>query len=388
MLRIPEKTTLSLLLTLVVATASASDRTLEPGTAASVGMSDEVIESGFQLFERAVANDALQGGVVLVARQGRVVLHKAFGWSNREASRRMEVSTLFKMASNTKPVVATAVLRLADQGKLELNDNVRQHLPSWDNYRAGYIKIRHLLSHTSGLRIPGVFLEPLLQASDENPDAPSLAAEVARFGRIGADEVPGTTYSYNNPAYQALGHLVATASGESLKEFLQKEIYAPLGMSDSWNHESDAPPERMARIYRRRQGGWKTVWSPGDEADWPFVRGSGGMISTALDYAKFCQMYLNGGVYGGQRILSAPRVAAATQRQTSVEFPGYGLGWVVAADGFGHNGSDGTFGWIDPRNELIVLVFTQCQNGQNPRDQFLRIVVDACDPLPEDQVPK
>lgn len=364
-----------------VLASRAKEPTLRKGSASSVGMSAEVVASGFQLFEEAAKADRLRGGVVLVARRGVVVLHEAFGWRNKEESLPMETSTLFKMASNTKPVVATAVLMLAEQGKLNLDDNVRRHIESWDNYRAGYIKIRHLLSHTSGMRIPGVFIRPLLSASADYPDAPSLRAEVDRFGRIGADEIPGSGYSYNNPAYQALGRLVEVTSESDLQTFLRERIYQPIGMEESWNYELDAPQERMACVYQLQDNKWNVVWKPGDGADWPFVRGSGGMISSTWDYAKFCQMQLNGGVYDGTRILREASVRDATRRHTSADDPGYGLGWVVDDQGgFGHSGSDGTYAWMDPERELIVLVFTQCRNGQNPRSQFQRLMADACEP--------
>jgi CubicO group peptidase (beta-lactamase class C family) len=364
----------------------ADDRTLCVGSADEVGMSSRKLQEAWRLFEAAVEQDELRGAVVLVARRGTIVLHKAIGWRNREESQSMEKDTLFKMASNTKPVVATAILQLVEQGKLALNDNVREHIPSWDNYRAGYIKISHLLSHTGGLRIPVIFLRPLTQRSDKNPDCPSLRAEVDRFGAIGADEVPGSTYSYSNPGYNTLGRLIEIASGMSLEKYLRERIYEPLGMDDSCNYETHAPQERMARVYRRTNGSWNTSWSPGDGPDWPIVRASGGMISSTRDYARFCQMFLNGGIYNGKRILTEVSVANATANHTqaihskSATLPTqfYGLGWAVdAAGGFRHGGSDGTHAWMDPSRGLIVLVFTQSTGGTNPRDQFRQMVQSA-----------
>ncbi len=356
------------------------------GLPQEVAMSSEQLDEAWQLFEEAVQRDELRGAVVLVARRGTIVLHRAVGWRNREESLPMERETLFKMASNTKPVVATAIMQLAEQGKLALDDEVRKYVPAWDNQRSRHIKIRHLLNHTSGLRIPGIFLKPLIPRSDDNPAGPSLRAEVERFGQIGAEEEPGTTYSYNNPGFNTLGHLVEVTSKMPLAEYLRKQIYVPLGMSDSWNYEAHAPQQRMARVYRRREDAWEIAWSPGDGPDWPFVRASGGMISSAKDYAIFCQMYLNGGTYAGRRILSRASVADATanhtrsiQSQQQDRF--YGLGWSVDADGaFGHGGSDGTHAWVDPHRQLIVLTFTQSPGGEIPREAFRQKVVAACDP--------
>ena len=117
---------------------------------------------------------------------------------------------------------------------------------------------------------------------------------------MGAEVLPGTSYSYSNPGYNTLGALVEIASGQSLESYLDERIYTPLGMHDSYNHELPGKLDRMGAVYYRRQAGeWVPGWEPGDEPQVPFVRASGGMISTAWDYAIFCQMFLNGGIYDG-----------------------------------------------------------------------------------------
>jgi CubicO group peptidase (beta-lactamase class C family) len=371
---------------LVAATAGVlpAQAVLQYGTPAEAGMSEEALKAGVSFFAEATARDDLRGAVLLVARNGRVVLHEAVGLRSKEENLPMQKDTLFRMASNTKPVIATAVMILAEAGKLRLDDNVRQHLPSFDNYRAGYIKIRHLLTHTSGLRIPTIFLMPLMEKSAEHPDAPSLLLEASRIGAIGSDEVPGTTYSYSNAGFNTLGAIVEIASGQPLELFLKQRIYEPLGMSDSCNHESKAPAQRMASVYDRREGQWTRRWKPGDPPDYPFVRASGGMVSTAWDYAKFCLMFLNGGTYDGKKVLKPESVEAATspqtqwlykeeQRRTMTSF--YGFGWSVSLNGvYSHGGSDGTFAWIDPARKVIGLVFTQSPGGRIPVQQFMKVV--------------
>ncbi len=354
---------------------------------ADVGMAEGVLLSGITLFEEALEKDDLKGAVLLVARRGRVVLHEAVGWRNEEEQLPMERGTLFRLASNTKPVVATAVLMLAEADRLALTDNVRSHLDGWDNYKSGFVRIEHLLSHTSGLRISSLFVEPLLERSPEHPNAPDIVSEATRFGEIGPTYPPGTTYTYNNPGFNTLGAVITVASERSLKEYLREAIYQPLGMVDSYNHEPDAPQHRMSRVYRRRDGKWSIDWSPGDPPEVPFARASGGMISTAADYFRFLQMYLNGGILEGTRLLSEESVAAATRSHTEGirntaergSPAAYGYGWQVDSDGsFSHGGSDGTWAWVDPAREIVGLVFTQSPGGRIPREQFRRVVEAAC----------
>lgn len=381
---------LALFLALLPASLVAQDATLGTARPEDVGMASSVLEGGVRLYREAVERGDLVGAVLLVARDGKVVLHEAVGWRHEGKRLPMEKTTMFRMASNTKPTIATAVSILVEEGKLSWDDPVRKHIPSFDNYRSGFIQIRHLLNHTSGLRIGTLFLEPYTAPSAEHPDAPTLRLEAARFGEVGAEVLPGTSYSYSNPGYNTLGALVEIASGQSLESFLDERIYTPLGMDDSYNHEVaeklDGKLPRMGAVYYRRDGSGKWVpdWEPGDEPQVPFVRASGGMISTAMDYAVFCQMFLNGGVYGGKRILdqeTVARMTADTYFAGGEHDPGrgarvgYGMGWAVGEDGtFSHTGSDGTAAWVDPAEDLIVLVFTQTPRGRNPRAKFLEVV--------------
>lgn len=376
---------------LVPGQLESQDVVLTPGLPEDVGMSSAILDGAVQLYRDAVDAGDLVGAVLLVAKDGRVVLHEALGWRHKGRQLPMEPNTMFRMASNTKPSVATGISILVEDGKLSYEDPVRKHIPSFDNYRAGFIQIKHLLSHTSGFRINSLFLMPYMESSPEHPDAPTLQLEAARFGEVGAEVLPGTSYSYSNPGFNTLGALIEIASVQPLEVFLDERIYTPLGMDDSYHHEVaeklDGKLNRMGAVYYQRDsatGEWIPGWEPGDAPQVPFVRASGGMISTAMDYAVFCQMYLNGGVYDGVRIISEETVETMTSpfylagggaepdRGVRVD---YGYGWGVDSDGtFSHTGSDGTGAWVDPNHNLIVLVFTQTPRGRNPREKFLELV--------------
>ncbi|MBN2313056.1 MAG: beta-lactamase family protein [Sedimentisphaerales bacterium] len=376
----------------------ARDVVLSAGDPTQVGMDETILKSAVHMYETAVAKDQIPGVVLLVARDGKVVLHEAVGWKDKENRIPIQKDTMFRMASNTKPVVAAGISILVEEGKLNYNDFVRKHIQAFDNYRSGDIKIHHLLTHTSGFRIQEIFIKPLIQKSSQYPNAPNLQIEVDRFGQIGVEEPPGTTYSYNNPGYNTLGALIEIASGKPLEVFLTDRIYKPLGMVDSYHQEVadklDGKLNRMSVVYREKKGGgWTINWKPGDPPQYPFVRASGGMISTVMDYAIFCQMFLNGGIYNGKRILKEETVRLMTSALTaSIYTPEeriqrdnyYGYGWNVDRDGiFSHGGADGTKAWVDPAGNLIVLVFTQCPGKRNGslNTRFLKLVQTSIDEL-------
>lgn len=329
------------------------------------------------LYAQAVEQDRLRGAVLYVARRGDVLLHEAVGYRHHAYRVPMQKDSMFRMASNTKPVVATAIMMLAQDGKLSVDDPVAKHLPSFANDKSRGITIAQLLSHSSGLRI-----EPIFYPLGDGDDV-SLAAATAKFGAEGPAQPPGT-YSYSNAGYNTLGAVIEAVSGMPLETFLRTRIYDPLGMTDTLNHEDPAKLERMATVYRGRRRPDGTIaftqgFTPGDAPDYPIIRASGGMISTAGDYAKFLEMFRNGGVHNGTRLLKAETVAAMiTPRVKTGESGAYGYGWMIASDGtYSHTGSDGTFAWVDPSRELIGMVLTQSPGGTNPRTEFRRLIEAA-----------
>ena len=354
--------------------------TLRYDSAAAVGMDAALLDDAAQLYRDAVERGDVKGAVLMVARRGAIVLHEAVGWRHEAYRLPMEPDTLFRMASNTKPVIGTAVLILQEEGRLSLDDRAAEHLESFDNFRSRDITIRQLLSHASGLRIRPIFYP--FDASE----TPTLLGAVAKFGAEGPDVEPGTSYSYNNAGYNTLGAIIEVASGMPLEDFLRARIYEPLGMAETLNHEDETRLHRMATVYRGRRGDdggvvFRQGFTPGDPPDFPVIRASGGMISTAPDYARFLQMYLNRGRYADARILSSESVTAATHGEiASGAQTAYGLGWQIADDGaYSHAGSDGTMAWVDPAREIIGMVFTQSPGGRNPLREFQQLVNRAAD---------
>jgi CubicO group peptidase (beta-lactamase class C family) len=344
--------------------------TLAYATAESAGVDAAALAAAVQLYRDAVDSGDLPGVVLLVARRGSIVLHEALGWRDREAGLPMERNTLFRMASNTKPVITTAALLLEQEGRLSMSDPVSRYIPAFAEGELASITLHQLATHSSGLQRSPIFLPDVSAESD-------LVQEAARFARaLSLNRQPGSSYEYSNAGYNILGGVLEAASGQRLDLLLRERVYAPLRMRESSNHESVADHDRMGRVYRRTNGEWRAGWSPGNAPDYAIVRASGGMISTALDYAAFLQLWLDRGRSGGVQLLTPENVTRATSPHVADGDAHYGYGWRIEADGvFGHTGSDGTAAWVDPAKQLIVIVFTQAPSGGvNPRSEFLRRV--------------
>lgn len=387
-----------LFLCLLVNPAQSDDIALAPGSPTTVGMDANVLQQANTLIARNVADDKLRNVVVLVARRGKIVLHEAHGWKDKDAGIKLRKDALFRIKSNTKPVTATGIALLVDRGAIHFADNASKILPVFGEVEENPITVHHLLTHTSGLKMNQWFVEPLMEKSSQYPHAPSLQLEVNRVVKAGIVGPPGGEFVYSNNGYNALGAIIEVVSGNPLDKFIQDNIFAPLRMQDSYFVETeeslDNKLDRMSVVYYRtedrwfRKARWFEGWRPGDPPVTPFARGSGGMISTAMDYAVFCQMILNGGIYAGIRVLKpetvqhmiSSQVAMTKRNKEEYHVDQYGYGFAINTDTgvFGHGGSDGTRVWIDPANELIVLLFTQSPNGEYSRgNEFYDKVVES-----------
>jgi uncharacterized protein YbbC (DUF1343 family)/CubicO group peptidase (beta-lactamase class C family) len=355
----------SAILLLVAATAwsgaapAAQRRAESPQTAPS-GIDVSHLDEIAPAVEAAIRDKKLPGAVVLIGRGDRVVYQKAFGSRALDPSvEPMTADTIFDLASLTKVVATTtSVMQLVEEGKVRLNDRVSAFIPGFERHDKGNITIRHLMTHTSGLR----------------PDV-DLADEWSGYDtaiQLAIDEVPasspGERFVYSDINYVLLGEVVRRVSGKPLDEYAAAHIFAPLGMKDTGFKPAAAllpriaPTEKVdSRMLRgvvhdptaRRMGG---------------VAGHAGLFSTAADLAIFCRMLLDGGRYNGVRILAPLTVAKMTSPASGSGDPNVrGLGWdidstysqnrgeLLPVGSFGHTGFTGTSIWIDPATREFVV---------------------------------
>lgn len=320
-----------------------------------------------RLYSRVLARH-LVGAEVLVIKDRRIVLHQAMGWSDRERRIPLERNAIVRIASMSKPFAGTAILMLADEGTLALDDRVAVHLPSFDNERSDRITVRQLLTNRSGFvqggHPPGY------------REQPTLRGAIDLLGEAGPTFPPGDRFIYSNLNTETLGALVEAVSGQPVDRFIESRILSPIAMEDT--HTRFSPDSswasRVASSYRRwGRAPWERYWSPmrGDEHAW--FSPAGDLFSTAFDYARFLTLWMDGGQSGGRRLLDAATVSAALA--DPIGGPGaprsryYAMQWEVyappSAPGalpvFGHRGATGTLGIAFPERDAIVLFLTQSQ---------------------------
>jgi CubicO group peptidase (beta-lactamase class C family) len=366
-----------------------------------VGLSSERLQRLTDTFQGYVKDGKLAGAVVLVTRRGKVVYSGAFGERDMETHAPMKEDAIFRIASQTKALVSVATLRLQEEGKLLISDPVGKYIPEFQKTTVaalrpgGYdvvdakrpIRIRDLLTHTSGVSYGGGPAKDLWEKAGitgwyfADRDEP-VAATVTRMAALPFDAQPGEKYIYGYNT-DILGVVVERASGMPLDEYLRTQLFEPLKMRDTHFYLPPAKADRLATVYSADASGKLeraptagTMVSQGQYVEGPrkSFSGGAGVLSTAGDYARFLQMMLNGGELDGARILGRKSVELMTVDHIGAlatePGQGFGLGFSVVKDvGLrGVPGSVGEYGWggayhssywVDPKEQLVVVYFTQ-----------------------------
>ncbi|MEC7265792.1 MAG: serine hydrolase domain-containing protein [Bacteroidota bacterium] len=368
-----------------------------------VGMSSERLQVMTRTFQDYIDHDKLPGAVILVSRKGKIAYFESFGKNDIAREIPMTDSSIFRIASQTKAIVSVGIMILQEQGKLLISDPVGKYIPAFMETKVAVAKedgtyevvksnrpitIRDLLTHTSGVSYgEGIAADQWKKAKIQgwyfaDREEPILAT-VTRMAGLPFESQPGEqfVYGYNT---DILGALIEVISGKPLDIFLQENIIGPLGMADTHFYLPKEKKDRLAVVYSPKDNGLERapeqggMVGQGAYVDGPrkSFSGGAGLLSTSLDYTKFLQMMLNGGIYNGKRILSPKTVELMTVNHLGdASFPwvggtGFGLGFSVVED-LGDRGTPGTVGeygwggayhstyWVDPKEELTVVYFTQ-----------------------------
>ena len=371
----------------------------------SVGLSSARLERIAAAVQRSIDEKRIAGAVTLVARRDHVVWLKAQGMMDREAGKPMRTDSLFRICSMTKPITSLAVMMLYEEGRFLLDDPVSKYIPELKNPKvlvkpasgqpytipaSKEITIRNLLTHTSGLTYHwnpdlGARYKEANVAHGLLPYDGTIQDNVKRLAGLPLLFNPGERWEYSL-GVDVLGYLVEVVSGKTLDEFFRTRIFEPLGMTDTYFYPPENKLDRLAAAY---------TWYPDKglsrfpdapivegsfayAADYPYrgpkklFSGGAGLCSTAADYAHFCQMMLEGGKFGGTRLLSRKSVELMTQdhlgRISADQSFGLGFGVDGVKSPLAELGSSGEYNWggffhtafvIDPKEQMITIFMAQ-----------------------------
>jgi CubicO group peptidase (beta-lactamase class C family) len=360
----------------------ATFRTVPPE---QVGWDPERLQRAYGLLDRWVQSRRVLGAGVCVGGRSGVVEPRVFGRQSPEPdSPALAKDALFLVASISKPVTVTAVMLLVEQGALALDDPVASIVPAFAQHGKDDVRIRHLMTHTSGL-------------PDMLPNNEDLRAAHASLERFIEETCrlpkllfpPGTGVRYQSMGIALLAEVVHQISGVMLPEFLRREVFEPLGMNDTSLGWQPSKKDRIAKVHispeqAATDWNWNTPYWLGFGAPW------GGLITSPGDLAQLCRMMLGEGKLDDIRLLAPTTVRAMTSNQLALMpavpevdrrcYP-WGLGWKLNGPGdlavfsdllgprtYGHRGSTGTVCWIDPDTRTFAIIFTTEPQTHTNRD--------------------
>ncbi|HEY5756698.1 MAG TPA: serine hydrolase domain-containing protein [Steroidobacter sp.] len=391
----------SLLLASVVGSVGAAD--LGTARPEAVGMSSQRLNRLTTEMKAIAERGDVPGVVTMVARKGKVVHLEATGKRELEGGTPMQKDTIFRIYSMTKPITGVAMMILFEQGKWQLNDPVSKYIPEFADLKVAKVDpangtvttvpsnhpmtMRELMSHSGGLTygfFGGTAVDKQYVDNKVFDQNQPMQTFIERLGKTPLLFQPGERWHYS-VSVDVQGYLVEKLSGQTFPEFLQQHVFGPLKMVDTAFYVPEAKMNRLAEFYFRGKDG-KTVKHPGvaDYSKPPvFPSGGGGLVSTASDYMRFCQTLLNGGTLDGQRILSPLTVnlmrtnMLPQSARTMGPGTGFGLDFAVIEDpaaggGYGGEGAyfwggyAGTWFWIDPVYQLIVIGMIQERGDELP----------------------
>lgn len=356
------------------------------------------------IIEEYVRNDHVNGVVTLVVKDNRLVQWNGYGYINKESKTPMPKDAIFRIMSQTKAITSVGIMILYEQGKIYLDEPIGNFIPEFKNQQvldtfnandSTYttvpaerdITFRDLLTHSSGIGYAGIGT-PAAKAIYAKANIPSglgyfnanLLDRMKALGNLPLMFQPGEKFQYGLNT-DLLGCLIEVISGQALDDFFNTHIFRPLGMKDTYFNLPKYKATRLTTVYTEDSLQNIIKWSQGFrniDPDYPLLNkhyfsGGAGLNSTAMDYAIFLQMLLNGGTYNGNRILAPRTVELMTSNQLDFTYDGidwFGLGFALTSSksaarsprnegSFSWGGYLGTLYWVDPEANLVCLIMTQ-----------------------------
>ena len=376
----------------------------------SAGISSVRLEKIGNMLRNSIEDGQIPGAVALIAKDGKIVYHKAFGDAKANGED-LEKDDIFRIASQSKAITATAVMMLWEEGKFRLDDPISTYIPefkdpqllaSFNEADSSFqsipakkeITIRHLLTHTSGIGYGVIdgderFKKIYAKAGITDlftTNKVTIEESVKKLAKLPLHHQPGEKFTYSE-GLDVLGYFIEIVSGKDFDEFLHERIFTPLEMDDTYFYLPGSKAERLVQVQHKAGDEWKAYPVTFYDPQYPvrgaksFFSGGAGLSSTALDYAKFLQLYLNGGIYNGNRLLSPLTVKMILSNHTEDLFGGpenfYGLAFGIVSkrgEEKGGQGSEGTFDWggyfntqyfADPVTDVIGILMKQTQGPVN-----------------------
>lgn len=376
--------------------------------AAEVGMSQKRLARLQSILKQMVDDGATAGIQVLVARDGKVVMHENFGVADIESGEPLTDDSLFRVYSMTKPVTGVAMMLLYERGLISLGDPLSKHIPEFSDLKvyAGDDEsgrpvleeprraptVDDLLRHTAGFTygwFGDTYVDRQYVDVDVLDEDSTLQEMIDKLAGIPLLYQPGTRWHYS-VSVDIQGYLIEKLSGQDLETFLRENIFEPLGMDETTGWLDDAESARLAKVHTHDEAGKLVVdtgfWASDFYTPPGLFMGGAQLISTPDDYWRFAQMLLNRGSLDGVRLLSPLTVDLMTSNRLPESVPdrqiapgtGFGIDLAVVTDStlldvpssdgeYSWNGAATTLFWVDPENRLVVLLFTQYAPWDAPR---------------------
>lgn len=387
--------------------AWAQQTTLPSSNPESEGMSSERLERIDRRIQQGLNDNWFPGAVVLIMRNSKLVHYKAYGYSDLEKKTPMKKDNIFRIASQSKAITSLAAMMLFEEGKFQLDDPVSKYIPEFKDTKvlstfnkedSSYstepakmqITIRQLLTHTSGVdyaaigsaNFKAIYAKAGIPSGIGN-DKMVLADKMKVLGGLPIAHQPGEAFTYGLNI-DVLGYLIEVWSGQTLADFFQKRIFNPLGMSDTYFYLPKDKISRLVPIYEEKEN--KLIKVNHEIYDhvnpaYPtlpgkYYSGGAGLSSTAEDYAKFLQLFLNKGEFNGTRLLSRKTIELMLTNQTGALPTQFGLGFQLetpvndflspaSLGSFSWGGAFNTTYWADPKENIVALLYTQIYSSQH-----------------------